>query len=136
MLSRNGLGWRDVDLWIGDRPTGESRYLVRKSNTMLRRHLAHEAKVALEQFPRFRTPRKSATSVEHGLWLLNALLGDVDDDGTPHLSIHPRCEGFIAFCDQFDGAYDDPTKDAGDSVRYPLEVGIGEVPSMRLVARY
>jgi hypothetical protein len=136
MLHRNKLAWHDVDEWVGDRPTGESRYLVRKSNTILRKHLAHNAKVDLGTFPTFRTPVKNASSVEHGLWLLNALLGDFDDDGTPHLSIHPRCERFAAFCDQFDGDRQDPTKDVGDAARYPIEVGIGEVPSMRLVARY
>jgi phage terminase large subunit-like protein len=142
MLARNNLAWHDVDEWVGDRPTGESRYLVRKSNTILRKHLANQAKVPLVSapgapgFPHFRTPQKHAGSVENGLWLMNALLGDFEQDGTPHMMIHPRCERFAAFCDGFDGDRWDPLKDVGDAGRYPIEVAIGETPSMRLIARY
>jgi hypothetical protein len=67
---------------------------------------------------------------------MNALLGDFEQDGTPHMMIHPRCERFAAFCDGFDGDRWDPLKDVGDAGRYPIEVGIGETPSMRLIARY
>ncbi|MEM6930899.1 MAG: hypothetical protein AAF602_28450 [Myxococcota bacterium] len=136
MLSRHNLSWRDIDVWVGDRPTNMSRHLVRKSNASLRRQLAFQSKVELRAFPQIQTPKKYAGSVEHGLWLMNTLLGDFDADGTPHFQIHPRCEGLIQFCDQFDGHPDDPVKDAGDSFRYPLEVGIGVHPAMRMVARY
>lgn len=136
MLERNGFSWRNVDEWVGDRPTAESRYLIKKSNILLRKHLAYQARVQLGKFPRIATPKKWWGSVEHGLHLLNALAGDFDDDGTPHLFVSPHCERFAEFCDKFAGDRRDPLKDVGDAGRYIVERAIREVPSMGLVARY
>lgn len=128
--------WVHIDTWIGDRPTGEHRYLVRKSNAMLRKHLAYQAGVPLQSFPRLATPQKWHGSVEHGLHLINTLMGDFDEDGTPHFNIHPRCERFIDFCENFAGNPKDPLKDIGDAVRYTLERMIGDLPAMHLLAIY
>lgn len=136
MLEDNGYSWRNVDEWMGDRPTGEDRYLVRKSNNLLRKHLAFQAKTTLGAFPKISVPYKWGGSVEHGLHLMNAVLGDFDDDGTPHFIVNPRCERFIEFCEKFAGDRKDPLKDVGDAGRYILEKAIKELPSMRLIARY
>ena len=136
MLERNGYSWRNVDEWVGDRPTGESRYLIKKSNVLLRKHLAYQAKVLVKAFPLLKTPKKWWGSVEHGLHLLNALAGDFDEDGTNHLFVNPAAERFAEFCDGFAGDRKDPLKDVGDAGRYIIERAIRDVPSMRLVAHY
>ncbi len=141
MIARNGtpgrpLDWREIDAWIGDRPTGESRYLVRKSNMQLRKHLARIAGVAHGVFPHISTPRKYHGSVEHGLWRINDVLGRFDDDGAPHCSVHPRAARFAEFCEKFAGDRVDPLKDVGDSARYALELAIRDIPVTHLIARY
>lgn len=136
MLKRNGFAWSDIDQWIGDRPTGAARFTVTKSNTRLRQHLAYQTKVPVGRWKRFHVPYKFGTSVEHGLWLWNTLLGDADDDGTPHCFIDPRCVRLHQFCAEFVGDRRDPLKDVGDAGRYILELAIKEVPGMKLVARY
>lgn len=136
MLERNGYTWRDVDEWIGDRPTKETRYLVKKSNELLRRHLAAEVGIKHGMFPRILTPRKFWGSVEHGLHLMNALYGNFDDDGTPHMTVDPDAPGFAKFCETFAGDRHDPLKDIGDAVRYAIERAIKTLPSMQLVAKY
>jgi hypothetical protein len=125
-----------VDRWVGDRPTGESKYLVNKGNVLLRKHLAVHAKVRALDFPRIETPKKFHGSVSHGLHLLNALAGDFDEDGTPHLIVNPRAPGFADFCDTFAGDKKDPVKDVGDAGRYAVELAVRDIPSMKLVARY
>jgi phage terminase large subunit-like protein len=135
MLARRGLGWRDVDLWVGDRPIAQSRYLVRKSNNMLRRQLAALAKVAVEDFAEIGTPEKWAGSVESGLGLINGLCATRTAAGV-HLRIDPKCVRVRQFCDQFDGDPKHPTKDVGDAVRYPLERAITARASVALSARY
>ncbi len=136
MLERNGYRWSDIDQWIGDRPTGEDRYLVQKSNNRLRQFLAYLSKVNVGAFPKIAVPHKWSGSVEHGLHLMNALLGDFEDDGTPHFIVNPRCQRFAEFCEKFAGDRKDPLKDVGDGGRYILEKAIKELPSMRLIARY
>lgn len=134
MLRRNGVSWRHVDEWVGDRPA-ETRYTMkRKSNRLLERHLA--ALTGIREWPRFSTPRKGLASVAHGLHVINALLGTKDDDGTPHLTIDPRCERIAKFCELFAGNPHDPLKDAGDAMRYAVERAIRGVPAQRLVALY
>lgn len=136
MLRRHNLGWQDVDQWVGDRPTGTSRYLVRKSNDMLRVELAALTGTPLSEFARIETPRKYAGSVEHGLHLMNALFADVDEDKVPHLQIHKRCERFAAFCQKFAGDRADPLKDVGDGGRYIIEKCATKLPSTHMLARY
>lgn len=120
MLRRNGLGWRDVDVWVGDRATTVDRLLVIKDNAKLRDELAQQVKVAPEAFARIETARKGAGSVEHGLRKWNGLLATTDSDGTPHMVLHPRCIQTIAFCKKWAGKKDDPLKNPGDAARYVL----------------
>ena len=136
MLDRNRLRCRDVDAWIGDRPTGESRYLVRKSNNQLRKHLAYQEKMQLRDFPAILTPRKYHGSVEHGLWRLNDVMGRFDDDGSPHFRVHPNASRFAEFCERFAGDNADPLKDVGDAGRYILELAIRDLPMTHMIARY
>ena len=147
MLKRNPpesgqkLIWSDIDLWIGDRPTGESRWLIRKSNLELKRHLCALLKIPLGSFPskpphRIHTPNKKKYSVESGLHLMNAYAGTFDDDGYPHFVVNPRCKRFIEFCEKFVNDRNDPLKDMGDAGRYIMQLAVGRLPSMHLVRRY
>ncbi len=134
MLERNGLSWRDVDEWVGDR-AAESKYMIkRKSNTILERYLAQLAGIA--RFPRFVVPVKGSGSVEHGLYLMNALLGTYDDQGIPHMIISARCERFAKFCELFCGDRHDPLKDIGDAGRYAIERAMRGAPTQRITALY
>lgn len=121
LLRRHGLTYDDVDDWIGDRPTGESRYLIAKSNADLRRQLARLLGRPVEQLQRIHTPRKFAGSVTHGLRKLNGLFAMRDEAGLPRGVVHPRCEIFRQFCERFQGDRRDPLKDVGDAGRYPVE---------------
>lgn len=120
------LTWRDIDGWIGDRAVVTAARGVIKSNEQLRKHLAARFGVPLEAFPRFRRPDKWLGSVEHWTDVWNSILGDFDVDLTPHCMIHPRCERVIQFAERHEGDPADPLKDAGDTVRYALELGLGE----------
>jgi len=121
MLRRHGLQYDDVDDWIGDRPTGDSRYLVSKSNRDLRRQLARLVGRPVEQTDWIHTPKKWAGSVTHGLRLLNGLFGARTEAGSSRGIVHPRCERFRKFCETFQGDRRDPLKDVGDAGRYPVE---------------
>lgn len=121
MLRRHGLQYGDVDEWVGDRPTGESRYLVNKSNAEIRRELARLVGRPYEELDRIHTPRKFAGSVTFGLRKLNGLFAMRDDKDRARGLVHPRCEVFRAFCERFQGDRRDPLKDIGDAGRYPVE---------------
>jgi hypothetical protein len=121
MLRRHGLTYDDVDDWIGDTPTGDSRYLIQKSNRDLLRQLARLEGRPVEAMGRIYTPKKWAGSVTHGLRLLNGLFGEKTDEGVPRGIVHPRCERFREFCSTFQGDRRDPLKDVGDAGRYPVE---------------
>ena len=121
MLARHGLRYHDVDEWVGDRPTGENRHLVSKTNKDLRMQLARVARVPLAATKAIRVPFKWSGSVMHGLRLMNGLFGTRYDDGLPAAMVHPRCERFIEFCRVFAGDSRDKTKDIGDAGRYPTE---------------
>lgn len=101
-----------------------------KTNDILMREIARAAGVrrVSELAPgptRLMRPRKtdkgaSKGSMSRGVRALNMMLGHVSD-GTPDLQIVHTCEGFLAFCEEFDGNTRHVTKDAGDAVRYPIE---------------
>jgi hypothetical protein len=134
MLHSAGLDVADVDLWVGDRPA-DARGLVRKSNTILRRHLAALAGIAFNRFPRITTPRKYDGSVVAGLTLLNSLCA-TDTRGTPHFIVHPRCGELARAFMQFQGHKADPNKDIIDACRYPVERLIGSQRAVALSLRY
>jgi len=134
MLHSCGLNVEDVDLWVGDRPA-DARGLVRKSNTILRRHLAALSGIAFNKFPRITTPRKYDGSVVAGLTLLNSLSA-TDTRGTPHLLLHPRCKELARAFMTFQGHRADPHKDVIDACRYPVERLIGSQRAVALSLRY
>lgn len=126
MLARQGLTWRDVDVWVGDRATAVDRNLLIKSNADLREELGIVTG-AKENFPRIETAIKGAGSVSLGLRKWNGLLALVDQDGTPHLVVSPSCPTIADFCKKWKGWKDDPLKNVGDAARYVLDRMIGKV---------
>jgi len=134
MLHRAGLEVEDVDLWVGDRPA-DARGLVRKSNSILRRHLAVLAGIAYNRFPRITTPRKFDGSVVAGLTMLNSLAA-TDTRGTPHLLVSPRCPELARAFMTFQGHKQDPAKDILDAARYPVERLVGSQRAVALSLRY
>jgi hypothetical protein len=135
MLKRQGLTWRDVDVWVGDRSTTVDRLLVIKSNAALRAELA-TLTGAGDEFPQIETARKGAGSVEFGLRKWNALLATNDYDGTPHMIVSPRCLQVAAFAAKWSGSKVDPLKNAGDAARYVLNRVVGDVQTPTGVLRY
>jgi len=126
MLERNGVDWRQVDCWVGDRRVMSSKNQVLKGNRELRAALAPLFGVSVDDFAQIEKPSKWAGSPEHWLDQWNSMLGDFDRDSTPHCIIHPRCERVIRFAEEHEGKPADPLKDIGDAVRYGIEKGIGE----------
>lgn len=129
MLRRNGLTYDDVDDWVGDRPTGENRWLVSKSNRDLLRELARQVGRPLEECRRIHTPKKWAGSLTHGLRLVNGLCGRRDEQDAPALLVSQRCETLIEACRTFAGDRRDPGKDILDAARYPTERLVKVSPS-------
>jgi len=130
MLRQRGLVYRSVDGWIGDRSTGENRFLIGKSNRDLQLQLARLEGLRVEQTAPIETPRKFHGSVFHGLRKINGLCGSrVGDERAPGLLVHERCTQFRAFCETFAGDSRDPLKDVGDAGRYPIERWIRTDPS-------
>jgi len=134
MLHSCGLSVEDVDLWVGDRPA-DARGLVRKSNTILRRHLAALSGIAFNRFPRITTPRKYDGSVVAGLTMLNSLSA-TQTKTVPHLLLHPRCQELARAFMTFQGHRSDPHKDILDACRYPIERLIGSQRAVALSLRY
>lgn len=130
MLARNGLEYGHVDDWIGDRPTGDNRFLVSKDNKQLQVELARRLKRNVSELQRIRTPSKFNGSVTFGLRLMNNLFG------ARRAWIHPRCVRLISACEKFAGDRRDPVKDILDAARYPTELLVRPVapsPSLQLV---
>lgn len=121
MLASRGLQFGDVDLWVGDVPTGSAKYDVKKSNNDLRREFARIFGCRLTDIPVFKGPRKRANSMTYGVAFQNTLFGRFEQDGTPHALVDPSCTNFIDYCNQFDGDRHHPTKDIGDAGRYGVE---------------
>lgn len=136
MLGRHSLSYDDVDEWVGDRPTGENRYLVGKNNKDLRRQLARLLRRPVEKTKTIHTPYKWQGSVSHGLRMINGLFGRATANGSPAAVVSPRCETFIEFCRTFRGSSRDPLKDVGDAGRYITERAIKRQGRHVAVAHY
>jgi phage terminase large subunit-like protein len=115
MLKRNGVGYDDVDEWLGDRPTGENKFTVAKSNADLMREMARILRRGVVTMKRIRVPSKKAGSVAHGLRLMRGLFG------SGRAKVNSRCVRFIIACERFAGDSRDPVKDILDAGRYPTE---------------
>ena len=129
MLDCNGLQYKHVDEWVGDRAAKQGRIIKQKSNGMLRRYLAVQAGIPYEKSKWIVTPRKFAGSVAAGLRLINVLAS------RGNLQVHPRCERFVRACEVFRGHKDDPVKDILDAGRYAIERLIDGVQIGRIKVR-
>lgn len=129
MLDRHGLTYDDVDEWVGDRSTGDGLILHSKSNGDLRKAIAIElgrgSKDARLKW--INTPSKWHGSVEHGLFLLNAMFGE------GRAIVHPRCKRFAEACEKFRGGKYDEHKDVLDAGRYAVERALATGPKARVV---
>lgn len=122
MLKRNGLTWKHVDVWLGDRAAIQTtKQQLRKDNANLRRRLADAANVDLDKFPRIDVPYKAGGTVYQGLSELNARMVAP----APLFSVHPRCVGFIEAVQRWNGDKRSRFKDVLDTVRYGLETSLG-----------
>lgn len=135
-LKSVGLTYWDIDEWVGDRSTGENKYLVGKSNKELRLQFARLLGVDVDKTKYIYTPTKFDGSVDQGLHMLNAMFGRRDADGRPHAVVHPSCKRFREFCRRFIGDRRDPLKDIGDAGRYAAERAVRPGPWMALRAVY
>ena len=136
MLGRHGLQYSDVDLWVGDRATGENKRHVRISNSEIRSELAYAMGVAYRKTAYIKTPKKSRGSVLAGLRMMNNLMGaERSTDGVAHLRISPRCKVLIEAFRRFRGDRRDPLKDVLDAARYVAETAFRR-PTAAFAARY
>jgi len=136
MLGRWRLQYDNVDLWIGDVATGSKKYQVRKSNTHVRNEMARQLGKSSRQIKPFAEPVKYASSLSDGMHLLNTLFERVDEMGEATTIVDPRCETFIAACEQFDGNKRHQLKDVLDAGRYATECAITGPVVPILSARY
>lgn len=128
MLASVGLGYDDVDLWVGDRASGMNKYDVRKTNQDLRRHMARILGRPSEKLKWIETPKKWDGSVTYGFRLLNAIMGRrtdpsgaVDLMAPSHFQARPSCVRFAQAAQRWKWNPKDPAKDILDAVRYPIE---------------
>ncbi len=118
MLQRNGLTWREVDHWVGDRSTSESFYGAAKSNMDLQREMASilhlSAREAAAQGLRFQTMFKDRGSLRRGIALMNTM------GARGRLRVRRACAGFERGAKEWAGDLNSPLKDPLDSARYAL----------------
>ena len=115
MLGACGLSWEHVDDWVFDRAADSYRQEVRKSNKLLRLHLAAAYGVEQDRFPRLEVPYKTGGSFLQGFSLMNSIFCNKQID------VSPRCIGFVRSCQKWNGDKRSPLKDILDSVRYGIE---------------
>ena len=131
MLKRNGLTWKHVDRWIGDRGYGGKRWGGKMSNGRLMRALEAELHMGAGQLPfGIRTAWKPRGSVYQGISILHeAMVLD-------NFRVHPRCVQLIRSI-KHHTMKDDHTKHSLDATRYSLElVTRGKVHSPSKVRMY
>ena len=128
MLRRVGLGYDNVDVWVGDRPSGMNKFDVRKSNADLQRQMARLIGRPFESTKRIDVPQKWDGSVVSGFRLLNAMMGRRDDGAIPgdklgggHFQVAGACPKFVAAAMKWKWQKAAPEKDILDAVRYPIE---------------
>lgn len=118
MLKRNGLGWEEIDYWVGDRATSESYWGAAKSNLdMLRAiaaHLRMTAREAAARGIRITTMFKDRGSLRRGFSTMNSLAAG------GRLLVSRRCVHFQKGAKEWTGDVQSPLKDPLDSARYAL----------------
>lgn len=119
MLRDNGVDWRDVSYWIGDRRHSGDHRGAGKSNRELRLALCREWGVEPTTAYRkhglwINTPTKGTGSSERGMRLMNSLMR------TGEMLVHARCESFDDAARNWGGAKQDPRKDILDAANYAI----------------
>lgn len=120
MLRQNGVDWRDVSYWVGDRAHSGDRRSAGKSNRELRLALCQEFGVEPTTAYRkhgfwFETPSKGRGSMERGMRLMNSLMR------TGEMLVHARCESFSDAALNWSGKLQDPRKDILDATNYTVQ---------------
>lgn len=124
MLARCGLQYDDVDAWVGDRTTGENRYLISKSNRELAEAMARKLRRKPATMRRIVVPHKQAGSVRMGAALLKGAFKARRADGRPLVFVHPRCVAFAKALRTFKGGKQETVKDVFDAGRYGAEYAL------------
>ena len=113
MLRRNGLTWKAVDLWVGDRGYGGKRWGGAMSNSRLSRAFESAMQIGGGMLPfTIRTAWKPRGSVYQGVH--ESMVRD-------NFRVHPRCVQLIRSLKHHQ-MIDDHTKHSVDSLRYSLEL--------------
>ena len=120
LLQRNGLTWRNVDVWVGDRDAQSKHRHTRLNNRYIERAWADALKIPYAERPvTVHTAFKPAGSVYEGLRLINTLCHLRSESGRTKLHVHPQNVRLIEAFQKHKGADSDPLKDILDSFRYP-----------------
>lgn len=131
MLRDNGLSWRDIDYWVGDRAhSGDARSSgAGKSNALLHRALCAEfdveSRAAMRAGLWIATANKGAGSMMAGFRMVNSMLR------TGELLVHARCVSLDDSARNWAGALQDPRKDILDAWSY----GIGKLVEQHILYR-
>lgn len=130
MLDSAGLGYDDVDEWVGDVPARSDRYDVWKSNRELRKELARQLRRPVKRVKFIHEPNKWGGSLTYTCRLMNTLFKR--DAALVDMS----CESFIQACETFKGDRRDPLKDVLDGGRYAVQRACTGRVMAALQARY
>jgi phage terminase large subunit-like protein len=116
MLKRNGLTYKQVDRWTGDRGYGGKRWGGKMSNSRLMRALEQELHFGAGQLPfSIRTAWKPRGSVYSGVSVIHEAMV------RGGFNVHPRCVQLIRSLKHHQ-MKDDHTKHSIDALRYSLEL--------------
>ena len=119
LLAENGVTWDDLDVIVGDRPTGRNRFAIAKSNRDLAQFIAWQLRKKRREVW-IDTPKKWSGSVNHGFRIMNAIMGR-QDDGIGHFQLSPVCDQLTKAIQSFEGDRRAPEKDILDAARYAIE---------------
>lgn len=118
MLARNGLGWQEIDHWVGDRNTQDSAWGAEKSNDDLQKAMAARLRLTSREASarglRWQTMRKERGSVRRGITTINTMAH------RRRLWIRRACAGFLRGAFEWTGSVQSELKDPVDSARYAL----------------
>ena len=121
MLGRQGMTWRHVDVWLGDRAAVQrTDKQVRADNAALRRLIADIVGSNLGTFPRIEVPYKASGTVAAGFGEMNSRMA-----GGVGWKVSPRCRRFIKSADTWNGQRTAKEKDLLDCARYGMETALG-----------
>lgn len=119
MLRANGIDWRVVQFWQGDRSHSGDYRSAGKSNMELQRALCRvfevEPREAIRAGLWIDVPGKSGGSHLRGIRLINSMLR------TGELKVHARCASWQDAAKNWAGRLQDPRKDILDASNYGVQ---------------